>query len=357
MTEQQEVQVPDQLVELAQEQRPAVWARGLIEHFMPRVLDALNYTEISQPRQGQLTPESFTAAVDLEMSTNDRLARAAMASPQSFMKSLMLAAQCKLLPGGSYDLFYLIPRWNGKLKVEEVTPLIGYKGLCELAQRHPRVHKIDAILVYEGETFEYDAGAGKLTHKVNLLGDRSPEKCVGGYARVVITEPASTHPVLDDPVVHVMNRDEIDKIMKRSDAWKRAEQKGWNNSPWHTDWKPMARKTLIRAVMNGGAVPKDMGLGGAIAADDAAQITPRDEEPTLPKVTSQENIRQKLGIDEAPEVGEAFDLAEEAVAAIQDAPDKAALEALKHRWQHFDGIDATTIAEAYEARLEALGEA
>jgi len=290
------------------------------------------------------------AAVKLDVATNDRLADAIMAAPGSFVKALLLAAQCKLLPGGAYDLFYLIPRWNRKLKCNEVTPLIGYKGLTDMAQRHPRVHKIEAHLVYEGEVFECDPGAGRLTHKVNLLSDRSAEKVIGGYARVVITEPASTHPVLDDPIIHVMNRAEIDAIMKRSDAFKNAESKGWNNSPWHTDWKPMAKKTLLRAVMNGGAVPRDMGVGGAIHADDAADLS-ITVEPKLPQQSTQDEIRSQLGITPAVEP---FEFAEEAIEAIKGCETADALEALKGQVQHFEGVDAKTVAEAFEDREDLL---
>lgn len=337
--------------ELVAEKKDTGFARGLIERCEADILAALNYEMISSPRGGPMTMPSFMAAVNLEVASNERLGKAMRASPASFVKSVMLAAQCKLLVGNAYDLFYLIPRWNKKLGCEEVTPLIGYKGLCELAQRHPRVHKVDAVLVYEGEEFHYDAGAGKLRHIVNLLGDRSMDKVIGGYARVVITEPASSHPVLDDPVIHVMSRAEIDSVMKRSDAYQNAEKKGWRNSPWHTDWKPMARKTLLRAVMNGGAVPKDMGLGGALHQDDEADTTIRVKPASLPRQSAVSDIRQSLGIDEkmAP-----FDFAEEAVQAIMDADTIDMLNALRDRWQHFEGVDATTIAEAFEDKMDEL---
>lgn len=351
ITPQQQPEVPQQLVELARESKPTSYAEGVVRYYEKDVANALNYDMIRGPTKGPLTLESFLAGVKLEVSTNERLAEAMMASPGSFVKALLLAASCKLVPGQAYGLFYLIPRWNKKLRCNEVTPLIGYRGLTELAQRHPRVHKIEAHLVYEGEEFHFNPGEGKLNHVVNLMADRDASKVIGGYARVVITEPASTHPVLDDPVIHVMNRKEIDAIMHRSDAWKNAESKGWNNSPWHTDWKPMAKKTLLRAVMNGGAVPRDMGVGGAIQADDQADLIPTAK-AVLPKQSTQDSIRAELGIDEKP--APPFDVAEEAVEAIKACETVAALDALKPRVQHFQGVDAETVAQAFEDREDLL---
>ena len=352
-------EIPQSLVELHTSGKPREVATGFLQHYQADLEQALNYDQISQPRQGVMTYDSFAASINLEVSTNGRLAEAMMGNPASFMKSVMLAAQCKLLVGGAFDLFYLIPRWNGREKRLEVTPLIGYKGLCDMSQRHPRVHKVDAVLVFEGEEFEYDAGAGKLTHKVNLMGERSEEKMIGGYARVVITEPASTHPVLDDPVIHPMSRYQLLAIKHRSDAYKQAEKSPkWGgdplrNSAWHTDPLPMHRKTLLRAVLSGGSVPKDMGIGAAISADDQAQVTVEAPKPTMPKVTRTEGIEATLGLSE--EEGEPFEFAEEAAAALDQVQTLDEANSLKHRFQHFEAGDADVIAKAWanmESRLQ-----
>lgn len=305
---------------------------------------ALNYEMIS----GHLKFEPFMAAVKQDVLNNQGLAEAFQASPGSAINALLMAAQCKLLPGSSYDLFYLIPRWNGRRKCKEVQPMIGYKGMCELAQRHPRVHKIEAFCVYEGEEFEFRPGEGKVIHKFGLDVDRSDEKLIAAYARVVITDPSGHHPITDDPVVWVMSRKELEKSRGRSDAWKNAESKGWNNSPWHTDFPMMCRKTVLRAVLTKGSVPKDMGVGGVIQQEDQADLA---EKPLpLPKPSKQDGIRQTLGIDEAVH----FDVVEEAVAAVNQAETKAGLEKLRGGFQHFEGIDAETIANAYQDKLDSL---
>ena len=346
-------EIPQSLVELAGEAKPTNYAEGLVKHFEADVLNALNYDQISNPRGGPMTMQSFIASVKLDVGTNDRLAKAMMASPGSFAKSIMLAAQCKLLVGGSYDLFYLIPRWNKKLGVEEITPLIGYKGLCELAQRHPRIHKVEAHLVFEGEAFSFNPGTGKLDHQVDLMAERTEDKLIGGYARVVITDPAGVAPILDDPVVHVMGRDQLMRIKENADSYKQGERnvaKGRTaHDPWHQHPLAMHRKTLLRAVLNGGSVPKDMGLGAAIQQDDAAQISPASDATPLAQPSRQDKMRQALGIDCQPEP---FGTVSEAVAAMQTATSQDQLRELRLRWDHFkDAHEVEELSDAFDRAM------
>ena len=317
---------------------------ALCLRFRSDIENALNYELVT----GALAFMPFMAAVKQDVLNNKRLAEAFATSPQTAINALMLAAQCKLLPGSAYDFVYLIPRSNkGRL---EVQPMIGYKGMCELAKRHPRVHKVEAFLVYKGERFAFNPGQGKLDHEFGLDVDRSDENIIAAYAKVVITDPAGHHPVLDDPVVWVMTRAEIEKSMRRSDAWKGAERNGSKSSPWHTDFPMMARKTVLRAVLTKGSVPKDMGVGGLLHKDDEADLHKPPELPAAPQGTS---IRSMLGIEDGPEE---FGCAEEAVAAIKAAKSEEALRNLAAGWQHFHGLDAETIAEAYEDRMAELEE-
>lgn len=333
---------------------------ALCLHYRGDFEKALNYELI----RGELTFEPFMMAVKADVLAQPRLAEAFLRNPQSAIDSLLLAAQCKLLPGSKYDLFYLIPRnismktGSGWQKIPTVTPLIGYKGLCTMAQRHPRVHSVEAFCVYEGEEFSYEPGSGKLVHKWNPDVERDFAHIVAAYSKVIITEPSSSHPV-DQPLYWVMSRKEILRSRDRSEAWKNAEKSYGDkpprrDSPWHTDGEAMARKTALRAGLNNGSVPRDMGLGGAIEADDRADLTPIDEPATLPPASRGADIRATLGIAPDPE---SFDFAvvEEAVAAIESAPDKETLEAMAAGWQHLQGqTDKETISAAYARRMDEL---
>jgi len=301
---------------------------------------ALNYEMVS----GHLAFEPFMAAVKQDVLSSPKLAQAFEQSPGSAINALLMAAQCKLLPGGSYDLFYLIPRWNKKTRCTEVQPMISYKGMCELAQRHPRVHKIEAFLVYKGEHFRFLPGEGRVEHEFGLDVDRSDDNLVAAYARVVITDPSGQHPVHDDPVVWVMSRDELLKSRGRSDAWKNAESKGWNSSPWHTDFAMMCRKTVIRAVLTKGSVPRDMGVGGAIQQEDKADAIDTTK-AKLPQQSMRDSLRADLAIDEKVDP---IPEDEDALALIEACEDLAALELLGKR------IAVSTLPEDLKEKVAQL---
>lgn len=355
------VEVPEQLRAIALTDKATKVAEDLMVYYQRDFERALAY-ELTTGTP--LAFGSFLAAVKEDVGNNSQLQAAVRSSPGTLISSLLFAAQCKLLPGARYKKVYLIPRKmsrktaRGWDKVPEVTAMLGYHGIAEMIQRCPRVHSCTAELVYDGEEFEYDRGTGKLHHPRRFGLDRSDDKIIGAYAKVVITEPSGQNPVHDHPIVWAMDIAEILKIRNRSDAYRNAE-KSWEgkkptlDSPWHTDFAAMCRKTPLRAIGSNGSVPLDMGTGGLLAQDSAADADAGDAIP-LPKPTRATEIREHLGLD-AEQPAEPFDLAEEAVAAIQVAATVAALEALAARFQHFAGSDAEQVAFAYQERLRLLG--
>jgi len=305
---------------------------------------ALGYELIT----GQLGFDSFLMAVKEDVLNSPKLSDAFRKSPATAISALLLAAQCKLLPGSKYGLLYLIPR--NRKGFPEVQPLIGYKGLATMAQRHPRVHSVEAFLVYEGEEFDYNPGEGRVHHKWNPSIERPDEAIIAAYAKVIITEPTTSH-VVESPIVHAMTIKEIHKRRAVSEAYKYAEHNGKKDSPWHLWYPEMCRKTAMRAIISGGAIPKDMGLGGALSQEEKADIR-QEASPLPPAITQGSRVRQSLGLDQ-PTTAQ-FDLAEQAVAAIQQAKTIAELEGLAAGWQHFTDLDAETIAIAYENRCQEL---
>lgn len=325
--------------------------------FRHQIERALSYELIS----GTMTFGNFLSAVAEDVDAQPKLAAAFRASPATALACLLHAAQCKLLVGSRYEQFYLIPRLRrkGYSSAMEVTSLIGYKGLMEMAKRHPRVHSIAAHLVYEGEPFDWQPGANRLHHVWRRDVDRSPEKIVAAYARAVITEPNSTRAVTDDPIFEVMTRGEIDGARAKSESYRSAET-GYDgkpprrDSPWHTHYDRMARKTVLRRLLSGGSVPRDMGVSGIIQKDDAMDLVERPDNEE-PQPTRGEQVRRAIGIGVESAKAPPFDLAEEAIEAIRAAGSAAELAAMKPRWQHLAGSDAESVRQAYEARLEELG--
>ena len=326
----------------------AVVAEQYCTLYEDRIKKALSYELISGP---PLAYEPLVAAVMEDVSNSQKLGQAIRESPQSFISCLMMAAQCKLLPGGKYDLFYLIPRRmsrktaDGWTKVMEVTPLIGYKGLSHMAQQHPRVHSVEAFCVFQGEEFSYEPGTGRLHHVWNPDVDRDDDKLVAAYAKAIICPPNDVTPN-PTPIVWPLSVKQIHKSRDRSEAYKGAEKYGKKDSPWHTDYLAMCRKTAIRGMLTNGSIPRDMGIGGMISQEDRSTIDRGDTAP-LPKPSRTGNLRQSLGLDTpAPNFG----TAEEAIAHIEVAKDIDALERLRDGFQAFNGLDAENISEAYNAR-------
>lgn len=357
-----QVEVPEQFLALATNDKAVSVATGLLEYYQADFERALSYELTSAVT---LSFGSFLSAVKEDVGNSKQLQLAVKASPGTLISSLLFAAQCKLLPGARYKKCYLIPRkmnrqragrWD---KIPEVTAMLGYHGIAEMIQRCPRVHSAQAFLVYEGEEFGYEPGSGKLHHKWSPKIERHDDAIVAAYAKVVITEHGSVHPVHDQPIVWPMTRAEILKIRDRSEAYRGAE-KSWDgkapskDSPWHTDLPAMMRKTPFRAIGSNGSVPLDMGTGGLLARDSEGDAEKGDEIP-LPKPTRAAEIREHLGLDQKASA-EPFDLAEHAEAAIAAAKTRPELEALLPRMQEFERADREQVAFAYQRRRDELAQ-
>ena len=223
----------------------AVVAERYCELYEDRIKKALNYELISGP---PLLYEPLVAAVMEDVGNNPKLGQAVREAPQTFISALLMAAQCKLLPGSKFDLCYMIPRRmsrktaSGWEKRMEVTVLLGYKGLSHMAQQHPRVHSVEAFCVFQGEEFSYEPGSGKLHHVWSPDVDRDDDKLVAAYAKAIICPPNDVTPN-PTPIVWPMSVKQIHKSRDRSEAYKGAEKYGKKDSPWHTDYQAMCRKT------------------------------------------------------------------------------------------------------------------
>ena len=116
--------------------------------------------EIKKALPSVLTPERFTRMVLSALSTNPKLGDC---SPRSFLAAMMAAAQLGMEPNTPLGQAYLLP-YNNKGNME-VQFQLGYKGLIDLAYRSGEVEIVQAHVVYENDTFEYQYGLDpKLVH-------------------------------------------------------------------------------------------------------------------------------------------------------------------------------------------------
>lgn len=248
---------------------------------------------------GRYRPVGFApwmAAVAADFQKQPKLCEAAVGAPETVWECLSVAANCGLVPGSAHGQFYLIPRWNGRNRRVECTYIVGYKGLAELAMRHPRVHKVEAFLVYEGEPFDFDPGAGKLTHKYRLDVDRSDEKIVAAFSRVVLTVGNGGALPDPEPLFWVMSRDELLKARDRSDGYKAFTEGKTKSTPWDTDFAAMCRKTVMRRHFTGGSVPRSADLIMAVDMEQRHEAEMLGSQAVTAAEQASGGLRSALGM-------------------------------------------------------------
>jgi recombination protein RecT len=189
--------------------------------------------ELSKALDGRLSPDLVIRFMLTEMRKTPKLADC---NDKSLFACLMQAAQFGLLPGGALQLIHFVP-YSG-----EATPIIGYKGLRELALRATDVNKvalvddIQSMVVYEKDEFDFAYGdAPFLTHKPSK--DEDPGPIVAFYC--IAWMHNSRKPF------EVMWKRQVDAIRNRSQGYLYAEAHG-RNSPWHLHYEEMGRKTVLR---------------------------------------------------------------------------------------------------------------
>jgi recombination protein RecT len=173
-------------------------------------------------------------------------------SAESLLGAFLTAARLGLEVGGPMGEFYLTPR---KVKgVPSVVPIVGYRGLLELARRSGRVGAVGADLVREGDIFEqgFDTTrGGKYTiHKPLDYEETRPILGVLAWAEVGNTTQAKYMP--------------MSKVMER-----KARGAAGDFGPWKTDLEAMIQKTGFRALAP--SLPQSSGLALARQVDEQVQ--------------------------------------------------------------------------------------
>lgn len=217
--------------------------------------------QIAKALPSVLTPERFSRMVLTAITKTPKLANC---KPESFIGSMLTAAQLGLEPNTPLGQAYLIPYGN------ECQFQIGYKGMIDLAYRSGEFQCIMSEIVYENDefTFEYGLNAN-LVHKP-CMGERGGMKWAyamyklkdGGYSFVVKS---------------------IDDIIKHGKKY----SKTYNNGPWQTAFEEMAKKTVIKQLLKYAPLKSEFAHGVAtdetintldVNDDDAVIISASDYE-------------------------------------------------------------------------------
>jgi recombination protein RecT len=281
----------DAKMALAKQQHPSAQqgdgtVAGLIEQLRPQIERALPNT---------MSADRFARIVLTTLRTSPNLAKC---NPHSLMAACMLSAQLGLEPG-PLGHAYFVP--FGK----EVTFIIGYRGMLDLARRSGDIRSIEAREVCANDKFEYAFGLEpKLTH-VPATGDRGEPTHYYGIAK--FTD--------DSYYFEVLSKEDVDGYRKRS----RASGSG----PWVTDYSAMARKTVIRRMAP--YLPLSPEAARAVASDEGV-VTRLDDLTHDGSIGVRHDIIE-IEAEEVPEL-DAGDLAK---ADLQTLLDEAGVKYDK-RW-------------------------
>lgn len=210
----------------------------------------------------QMEPE-FARALPAHVGV-DRFARMALTTvrqtpkllecdPASVLGGLMSAAQLGLEVSSVRGQCYLIPRKNrGRM---EATFQLGYRGLIDLAWRSGIT--VEVREVHDGEPFSVHLGTdARIDH--TWRPDAGDVVAYYAVARFGDGRPSQ---------FEVMTRDQVEE---HRDRFASSAQ-----GPWSDHFDAMARKTVIKRLLN--PLPLSAEYAGAVATDDRAAYINLDD--------------------------------------------------------------------------------
>src|SRR5262245_21322929 len=156
-------------------------------------------TEIARVLPKGMTAQRFARVALTAVLLKPELAECSKAS---FVLAIMEAAALGLEPDSQSGLAYLRPV-KGRVQL-----IIGYRGLIQLAYRHPRVSEIAADAVYEKDLLEVTLGTSPKLRHVPAFGPGGRGEFIGAYAWARISGGGR-------PFVY-MEKHEIDAHRERS---------------------------------------------------------------------------------------------------------------------------------------------
>ena len=216
--------------------------------------------QIAKALPSVMTPERFTRIALSAVSNTPKLAEC---TPNSFVAAMMNAAQLGLEPNTPLGRAYLIPFRNNGKGVMECQFQLGYKGMIELAYRGGDVRTVQAHIVYENDTFEFEYGLHPILKHVPAKQDRG--EAVWVYA-----------------VFKLVNGGEGFEVMSMEDVRVHAKKysKAYNSGPWQTNFEEMAKKTAIKRVLKYAPMKTEFVRGAA--ADETVSHIDLDADDETP---------------------------------------------------------------------------
>ena len=219
------------------------------------------HTQIEKALPSVITPERFTRIALTAYSRNEKLQEC---TPESFLGSMMQAAQLGVEPNTPLGQAYLIPYRNRG--VMEVQFQLGYRGMIDLAYRSGEVQNIQAHEVYENDTFEYELGLDPKLRHIPALKDRG--EVILYYAVFKLTNGGVGF--------EVMSKEDVEAFAKK-------KSKTYGTGPWQSDFDAMAKKTLVKRLLKFAPLKSD--FVRAVTTDETIKTEIGENMADLPDET------------------------------------------------------------------------
>ena len=176
-------------------------------------------------------------------------------SPNSILSAAGIAAALKLPINPSLGFAYIVP-YKG-----QATFQLGWKGFVQLAMRSGQYRTLNAGAVREGQIKEIDFITGEI-----IRGDKTSDEVVGyvAYMELINGFTKSLYMTVEDLQAHAA---------KYSMSYAYDLRSGRKSSVWSTNFDAMARKTVLKRLLNNfGVISIDQqsaALTTALQADQA----------------------------------------------------------------------------------------
>lgn len=254
----------------------------------------------------QVAPKHLTAdrMVRLAMLAVSKQPKLAECSGMSILKSMMVASELGLEPGGALGHGYLVPYNTNQAKrgekpiwVTECQFIAGYRGLAKLARNSGEIEILEAHPVYPGDKFTVRRGTiTELVHEPNYMsGESRTDKAICYYALARYKTGAVQF--------EVMTSAQIENVM-------RATQSKGAYGPWLDHFDEMARKTCIRRLAKSLPLESekfaralemaDVREEGDVDIEIAADVV-FEPEPVNPNEAAKQALRATKKADQKPD--------------------------------------------------------
>jgi len=205
--------------------------------------------EFSRALPEHVSPDRFIRAALTAINLVPKLAEC---EARSVVAGLMQAAQLGLEVADVRGQCYLIPRRDNRAGVMKASFQLGYRGMIDLAARSGIT--VTAEEVCEGDRLEYGLGTRRYLNHWPTLNERGD--AFAYYAVATFRDRR-------EPEFKIMGRAQIEQHRDRFASTRSG--KGDIVGPWVDHFDAMARKTVIRALLN--YLPVLVELSDAIHTD------------------------------------------------------------------------------------------